>query len=119
MTMQLMPLVIFWANRDRIHSLRLHPHAQTNEEAAKGKLAASSAGPLAVTLAILISAAPYQASAKGGMKMCCLIPRAEAATITSKPVEPHAPTITIGGCGGKRYRDPITQHCRGPADFGH
>jgi methionine-rich copper-binding protein CopC len=23
------------------------------------------------------------------------------------------------GCGGKRYRDPITHRCRGPADFGH
>jgi hypothetical protein len=53
------------------------------------------------------------------MKMCCLIPRAEAATITSKPLETHAPTMIIGGCGGKRYRDPITHQCRGPADFGH
>jgi len=73
---------------------------------------------LAFTLAILVSIAPHQALAKGGMKMCCLIPRAEAATITSKPLEAHAPTMTIG-CGGKRYRDPITHHCRGPADFGH
>ena len=74
---------------------------------------------LAFTLAILVSIAPHQALAKGGMKMCCLIPRAEAATITSKPLEAHAPTMTIGGCGGKRYRDPITHQCRGPADFGH
>ena len=74
---------------------------------------------LALTLAILVSIAPHQALAKGGMKMCCLIPRAEAATITSKPLEAHAPTMIIGGCGGKRYRDPITHQCRGPADFGH
>ena len=76
---------------------------------------------LAVTLAILISVAPHQASAKGGMKNgpIQIFSTAEAATITSKPVEPHAPTITIGGGGGKRYRDPITHQCRGPADFGH
>jgi len=74
---------------------------------------------LAVTLAILMSVAPHEASAKGGIKSCCFISRAEAATITSKPLESHAPTITIGGCGGKRYRDPITHQCRGPADFGH
>ena len=73
---------------------------------------------LAVTLAIPMSIAPHEASAKGGMKMCCLIiPRAEAATINSKPLEPHAPTVIFGGCGGKRYRDPITHQCRGPADF--
>ena len=73
---------------------------------------------LAVTVAILISVAPHQASAKGGIKSCCFTTRAEAATITS----PHSQltTETLGvGCGGKRYRDPITHRCRGPADFGH
>ena len=34
----------FLGDRGRILSLRLHPHAQTNEEAAKGNAAASSAG---------------------------------------------------------------------------
>ena len=34
----------FLGDRGCIHSLRLHPHAQTNEEASKGKVAASSAG---------------------------------------------------------------------------
>jgi hypothetical protein len=72
---------------------------------------------LAVTLAILISVAPHQASAKGGIKSCCFTTRAEAATINSKPLEPHAPTVIFGGCGGKRYRDPTTHQCRGPADF--
>jgi hypothetical protein len=72
---------------------------------------------LAVALAILMSIAPHEASAKGGIKSCCFTTRAEAATITSKPLEPHEPTIIFGGCGGKRYRDPITHHCRGPADF--
>jgi methionine-rich copper-binding protein CopC len=29
-------------------------------------------------------------------------------------------TETLGaGCGGKRYRDPVTHRCRGPSDFGH
>jgi len=73
---------------------------------------------LAFTLAILMSIAPHQASAKGGIKSCCFITRAEAATITSKPLVPHAPTVTFGDCGGKRYRDPNTHQCRGPADFG-
>ena len=74
---------------------------------------------LAVTLAILMSIAPHEASAKGGMKMCCLSPisRAEAAPITSSRTEPT--TERLGGCGGKRYRDPITHRCRGPADFGN
>ena len=25
----------------------------------------------------------------------------------------------LGGCGGKRYRDPQTHQCRGPADIGN
>jgi len=73
---------------------------------------------LGVILAILMSVAPNQASAKGGMKMCCLIPRAEAAPTTSSRTEPTTQTLVVG-CGGKRYRDPITHRCRGPADFGH
>jgi hypothetical protein len=44
MTMQLMPLVIFWAIRDRIHSLRLHPHAEANEEALRETLRRSRIG---------------------------------------------------------------------------
>ena len=73
---------------------------------------------LAVTVVILMSVAPHQGSAKGGIKsFCCFTTRAEAAPITSPHSQPT--TVTIGGCGGKRYRDPITHHCRGPADFGH
>jgi hypothetical protein len=76
---------------------------------------------LAVTLAILMSIAPHEASAKGGIKSNTFNPfsRAEAATITSSPTVPHATTPTLGGCGGKRYRNPNTHQCRGPADFGH
>jgi len=73
---------------------------------------------LAGTLAILMSIAPHQASAKGGIKSCCLISGAEAAPITSPRSEPTTEILSVG-CGGKRYRDPITHRCRGPADFGN
>jgi hypothetical protein len=45
---------------------------------------------LAVTLAIM-SIAPHEASAKGGIKSCCFSPisRAEAAPITSSRTKPH------------------------------
>ena len=71
---------------------------------------------VAVTLSILMSIAPHEASAKGGTFH--LFPRAEAATITSPRSEPRTEPLGMG-CGGKRYRDPITHRCRGPADFGH
>ena len=71
---------------------------------------------LAVTLSILMSIAPHEASAKGGTFH--LFPRAEAATITSPRSEPRTEPLGMG-CGGKRYRDPITHRCRGAADFGH
>ena len=64
---------------------------------------------LAVTLAILTPIAPHEASARGGPLH--LFSRAEATTATT--------TATFGSCGGKRYRDPNTHRCRGPADFGN
>jgi hypothetical protein len=72
-------------------------------------------------IVILMLIAPHEASAKGGIKSNTFNPfsRAEAATITSSPAVPQATTLTLGGCGGKRYRDPYSHHCRGPADFGH
>jgi hypothetical protein len=77
---------------------------------------------LAVTLATLISIAPHEASAKGGYftlhSAWSPISRAEAGTVTSSP--PKATTtepLSFGGCGGRRYRDPNTHQCRGPADF--
>ena len=77
---------------------------------------------LAVVLAILMSIAPHEASARGGFFSLYTawspVSRANAATITPSPA-PHPTTLTIGGCGGKRYKDPITHQCRGPADFGH
>jgi hypothetical protein len=71
---------------------------------------------VAVTLSILMSIAPHEASAKGGTFH--LFSRAEAAPITSPRREPTTETLGVG-CGGKRYRDPITHRCHGPADFGH
>ena len=29
------------------------------------------------------------------------------------------PSQILGGCGAKRYRDPSTHKCRGPADIGN
>ena len=72
---------------------------------------------LAVTLSILTSIVPHEASAKGGISFH-LAPRAEAATLTSPRSEPLTEPLGVG-CGGKRHRDPITHRCRGPADFGH
>jgi hypothetical protein len=79
---------------------------------------------LAITLAILMSIAPHKASAKGGTDLhqsaWSPVSRAEAATVTpSQPEATTTETLGFGGCGGKRYRDPNTHQCRGPADFGH
>jgi hypothetical protein len=74
---------------------------------------------LAVILAILVLIAPHEASAKGGVfHLFPAVVRAEAAT-TATSSRPETSTVTLGGCGGKRYRDPNTHQCRGPADFGH
>jgi hypothetical protein len=74
-----------------------------------------------VVIAILMSIAPQEASAKGGtfhLWDAWSVSRAKAATLNSSPTEPT--TVTLGaGCGGKRYRDPNTHRCRGPADLGH
>jgi hypothetical protein len=75
---------------------------------------------LAVTLAILMSIAPHEASARGGplhLLDAWAVSQAQAATGASRN---NPTTETLGvGCGGKRYRDPITHRCRGPADFGN
>jgi hypothetical protein len=79
---------------------------------------------LTVTLAILVPIALQKASAKGGTfhlwSAWSPVSRAQAATVTSPraATETHSPTI-LGSCGGKRYRDPNTHRCRGPADFGN
>ena len=75
---------------------------------------------LAVTLAILAAVAPHEASARGGplhLSDAWAVSRAEAKTETSS--RPEATPLAIRGCGGKRYRDPNTHRCRGPADVGN
>ena len=76
---------------------------------------------LAVTLAIIMSIAPHEASARGGplhLLDAWAVSRAQAATGTASRKEPTTETLDVG-CGGKRYRDPNTHRCRGPADFGN
>ena len=78
---------------------------------------------IAVAVTLLMSIAPLEASAKGGTfhlwSAWSPVSRAEAGTgtVTSSRIEPT--TETLGACGGKRYRDPNTHRCRGPADFGN
>jgi hypothetical protein len=76
---------------------------------------------VAVTLSILMSIAPRAASAKGGTfhlwTAWSPVSRAEAGTRTVTSSRTEETTETLGGCGGKRYRDPNTHRCRGPADF--
>jgi hypothetical protein len=78
---------------------------------------------LAVALAGLLMS-PHEVAAKGGVfslhSAWSPVSRAEAGTIISSP--PKATTtepLNFGGCGGKRYRDPNTHRCRGPADLGN
>src|SRR3974390_3667190 len=70
-------------------------------------------------IVILMLIAPHEASAKGGIKSNTFNPfsRAEAATIASSPLQPHATTPTFGGCGGERYKEPRNHQYPGPADF--
>ena len=90
-----------------------------NAPLAPGKFPLQCRSIALAVIAILMLIAPHEASAKGGIKSNTFNPfsRAEAATITSSPTVPHATTPTLGGCGGKRYRDPYTHQCRGPSDF--
>jgi hypothetical protein len=74
-----------------------------------------------ITLAIVMSIAPREVSAKGGtfhLGTWSPVSRAEATPVTSLPTEAAKPEpLSFGGCGGKRYRDPDTHRCRGPEDF--
>ena len=71
---------------------------------------------LAITLAILMPIAPNGASAKGGGPLHLFaFYMARSVSTTGSVVE--ATAVVLGGCGGKRYRDPNTHRCRGPAEF--
>ena len=68
-----------------------------------------------VTLAILMSIAPDIALAKGGTFHLFAFYKAQSESTFGLLTRQTA----FGGCGGKRYRDPNTHRCRGPADFGN
>jgi hypothetical protein len=77
---------------------------------------------LVVILAILVTIAPHEVRAKGGtFHLFSTVVRAEAATnaTASRPESKTEPLGIFSGCGGRRYMDPNTHRCRGPADLGH
>jgi hypothetical protein len=70
----------------------------------------------AFLLVALMFAAPAKVFAKGGY-----VRLPEPKLIGTGPPIPDlqlSPSPVLGGCGTKRYRDPETHKCRGPADFG-
>jgi hypothetical protein len=70
---------------------------------------------LAAFLVLLVPLLPDAAPAKGGTNMHEFASaRAGVPTFTLPP-----PNQLLAGCGRGRYRDPRTQKCRGPADFGN
>jgi|SRR6516225_3928669 len=79
----------------------------------------------AASKARLMPIAPHEACAKGGVFHLFTawsgVSRAEAGTGAhiSRPASKTEPLSILGGCGGKRSRDPNTHRCRGPADFSH
>jgi len=75
---------------------------------------------LVATLAFLVPIAPHEALAKGGVfHLFTPFSRAEAGASGSRPEPKTEPLSVLGGCGGKRFRDPTTHRCRGPGDFGN
>ena len=70
----------------------------------------------AVIVAALVLAAPSQALARGGYVY------ATPKIVRAGPPIPEfhlSPSQMLGGCGTKRYRDPTSGRCRGPADAGN
>jgi hypothetical protein len=74
---------------------------------------------LAASLVVLMINAPHEALAKGGAfhlwtswSQRTAVSQPEATTVSHT----EATTVfgVLGGCGGKRYRDPNTHRCRGP-----
>jgi len=58
--------------------------------------------------------APDDALGKGGTNFHESLPRSAFPTY-----QPTSPSDGFGRYGPKRYRDPRTHKCRGPADFGN
>ena len=71
-----------------------------------------------IGLALTFSLAADLAFAKGGyVRPPQLVPfRASVVPLPSLPTVSLPAGPLIGGCGPKRYRDPQTHQCRGPAD---
>jgi hypothetical protein len=68
-------------------------------------------------LAALIIAAPTTVIAKGGHDR--LVESMPIKTELPTPSAVELPPSQFMGCGSKRYRDPVTHKCRGPADVGN
>jgi hypothetical protein len=68
--------------------------------------------------AALMFVAPGTATAKSGY-MRPPEPKPVTAGFSFPPELELSPSQIVGGCGSKRYRDPLTHKCRGPADFGN
>jgi hypothetical protein len=68
---------------------------------------------LVVLALIALSVVQDAAFAKGGV-VHLFASRAGPPAIS----HPVSPSEFLGGCGRGRYRDPLTQKCRGPADLG-
>jgi hypothetical protein len=66
---------------------------------------------LLLPIVVVASLMPNAASAKSGT-LHLLAPHATASAVT------HGVSASdlLAGCGRGRFRDPVTQKCRGPAD---
>lgn len=65
--------------------------------------------------AVLLLAAPTPGLAKGGTDLHWT---EQPKIVRAGPPLPNlSPSQFLGGCGSRRYRDPQTQRCRGPADL--
>ena len=75
---------------------------------------------LFVAMAIVVASVPGYADAAGAPIRGKPI---QATTSMPVPVVPSVPSgalkreQVLGGCGGKRVRDPVTKQCRGPGDL--
>jgi hypothetical protein len=69
----------------------------------------------ALIAAALVLASPVHGWARGGGGFG----RSYGSAGPPPPEAASSPASISIGCGPKRYRDPQTHQCRGPADFGN
>ena len=79
----------------------------------------------AVMTITMVLSAPACVLAAGApvRKQPIIVPALTAPSAPSAPAVPAvvqgiSPEQILGGCGGRRVRDPRTNQCRGPADVG-